>query len=87
MIAPVNLSEPADVDSERERTETGAVKCPSFSFRVEEAQFNVHCQHDSCQLAKFSGLQKYWQFITTSGWLFDTVVLYCLSQNAKRVVV
>ena len=29
MIAPVNLSEPADVDSERERTETGAVKCPS----------------------------------------------------------
>jgi len=29
VIAPVNLSEPADVDSERERTETGAVKCPS----------------------------------------------------------
>ena len=29
MIATVNLSVPADVDSERERTETGAVKCPS----------------------------------------------------------
>jgi len=29
VIATVNLSVPADVDSERERTETGAVKCPS----------------------------------------------------------